>query len=205
MLQLIKKDITIHKFQWIMYFAMLLFFMYWDKDAIFIVAIISAVIIMNAFYADEQANGHKLWNALPFTRSEIVGARYLSLMVVTIISMSTVMIIELIMSGGWELSLWKQVVGSFVLMIFSGALCFPLFYRLAQKNVIFILIILYILLVIGGSYSFYYSYKYMLDTLIIPQILSNSLFFVLSVFLALCLYLFSWMLSIKIYKSRELV
>lgn len=205
MLQLIKKDITIHKFQWLMYFAMLLFFMLFDKDVIFIVAIISAIIIMNAFYADEQANGHKLWNALPFTRSEIVSARYLSLLVVTIISMSAVIIIELIMSGGWELSLWKQVAGSFVLMVMSGALCFPLFYRLTQKNVIFILIILYILLVIGGSYVFYYLYKYMLDTLIIPQILNNSLFFVLSVFLALCLYLFSWRLSIKIYKSREFV
>ncbi|GIP35135.1 ABC-2 transporter permease [Paenibacillus sp. J2TS4] len=205
MLQLIKKDIAIHKFQWLMYFAMLLFFMFLDKDAIFIIALMSAIITMNAFYADEQANGHKLWNALPFIRSEIVGARYSSLLVVTIICMSTVMMIEPIFKGGWELSLWKELIGSFVLMMLSGALCFPIFYWLSQRNVIFVLLILYILIVIAGAYSFYYLYLYLSDTLIIPQTLSDGKLFGFGLLIALCLYMLSWRLSIKIYKAREIL
>jgi len=205
MLQLIKKDVTIHKFQWFIYFAMLVFFMFLDKDAIFIIALMSASITMNAFYADEQANGHKLWNALPFTRSEIVGARYSSLIVVTIISMCIVMIIELIMKGGWDLPLWKQVIGSFVLIMLSGALYFPLFYWLSQRNIIFILFILYILVVIAGAYSFYYLYVYLSDTLIIPQTLSDGQLFGFGLMIALSFYMLSWRLAIKIYKNREIV
>lgn len=205
MLQLIKKDIAIHKFQWLLYLAMLLFFMLLDKDAIFIIALMSAIITMNAFFADEQANGHKLWNAMPFTRSEIVSARYSSLLVVTVISMSTVMMIEPILNGGWDVSIWKELVGGVVLIMLSGALCFPIFYWLSQRSVIFVLLILYILLVIAGAYSFYYLYLYLSDTLIIPQALSDGKLFGFGFVIALCLYMLSWRLSIKIYKNRGIL
>ncbi|MDY0406500.1 ABC-2 transporter permease [Virgibacillus sp. 179-BFC.A HS] len=206
MLHLIKKDIVIHKFSWIIYFALLVFFVALDKDVIFIIALISAIITMDAFYADDQANGHTLWNALPFTRSEVVSARYASLLVFTVISMGTVILVELIFKWDWEPSLWKEVIGSFILMVLSGALCFPIFYWLSsQRKVIFVLLILYILLVIAGTYAFYYLYLYLSESQIVPRTLSDGQLFGFAILTALCLYTLSWRLSIKIYRNREIV
>ncbi|MEW9676975.1 ABC-2 transporter permease [Lentibacillus sp. L22] len=205
MLQLIKKDLAIHKFLWIIYFAMLIFFIAFDKDAIFIITLISAYLMMDAFYADEQANGHRLWNALPFTRSEVVSSRYAGLLVITFICSSAVMVLELIFKAGWNMSLWKEVVGSVVLMMFLGALCFPVFYWISKQKVIFTLLILYVLLHIAGSYAFYYLYLYLLDTRIVPQVLSNGQLFGSGFVIAICLYLLSWRLSITIYKRREII
>lgn len=204
MLQLIKKDLAIHKFLWFMYLAMLLFFTVFDNDIIFILSLISAVIIMNTFYIDEQANGHKLWNALPFTRSENVGARYASLLLIIILTAVTITIIEFMMNGSLGLVFWKQVIGGIVLVLFSCAFTFPFFYQLAQRKIIFMLFILHILFTIGGAYFFYHLYLYLQDTNYIPQVMSDAQLFSIGIVVSLLSYLLSWRLSIKIYKQREI-
>lgn len=202
MLQLIKKDMAIHKLSWLIYSVISLVYMFAGNDIIFIIALMSAIIIVNVFYADERANGHKLWNAMPFTRREIVSARYMSLIIIIFFNMLLVMTIELVMAGGLELAFWKEVIGSFILILITSALFIPILYSLAQQNAVFILYVLYILLVIGAVYLFYYFYLYLTDNFIIPQTLSNVQFFSFGIVFSICLYILSCVLSVKIYKNK---
>ena len=205
MLQLIKKDIAIHKFSWFIYIAMITIFIYAGNDIIFISALMSAIITMYAFYADERANGHRLWNALPFSRSEIVGARYVSLIVNILICMLLVMIIELLTAGALGGIFWREILGSFVLVLISSAVFFPVFYLLSQRSAIFISLILYILLVIGGAHFLYYLYLDLINTSVIPQTFSDVQFFGFGLFLSFSLYALSCGVSVKIYKNKEII
>lgn len=205
MLQLIKKDMAIHKFSWLIYSVITLVYMFAGNDIIFIIALMSAIIIVNVFYADERANGHKLWNAMPFTRREIVSARYMSLIIIIFFNMLLVMTIELVMAGGLELAFWKGVMGSFILILITSAIFIPILYSLAQQNAVFILYVLYILLVIGAVYLFYYFYLYLTDNFIIPQTLSNVQFFGFGIVISICLYILSFVLSVRIYKNKVII
>lgn len=205
MLQLIKKDLYIHKLSWLIYFAMLVFFMYFNKDIFFVIALMSAIVTMYSFYYDEQANGHKLWNSLPFTRSEIVSARYFSLLVVTLIMTVVTVAVEWVLHGGWDTALWPELIGSFVLLLISGSIFFPLFYTFAQRNAVFILVILSILFVIAGVHVLYYSYIWLIENTMIVQSMGEGLFWSTATAVSLVSYGISWGLSIKIYKAKELL
>lgn len=205
MLQLIKKDIVIHKLSWLIYMAMIAIFIYAGNDIIFIAALMSAVITMYVFYADEKANGHRLWNALPFCRSEIVGARYVSLIVNMAICILFIMGIEFIAAGGLGAVFWKEILGGLVLVLISSAVFFPLFYLLSQRNVVFIFLVLYILLVIGGAHFLYYLYVDYIHTSIIPRTFSETQFFSFGILLALFFYGISYGISMKIYRNKEII
>lgn len=205
MTHLIRKNLSIHKEQWFIYIGLLVFFLLFNKDVIFIVSFVSAIIIMNEFYFDEKANGDKLWNSLPFTRNEVVSARYISLFPVTFVCISLVVIFEFITGGTREPAFWKQVLGSIILLMVSAAICFPILYWLAKRKIAFALFILYIFLVFGGCYLFYYGYLYIRDTFIYAGYLTDSLLFTVLIFLAVVLYLISWRVSVTLYQKRDII
>ncbi|TXL64930.1 ABC-2 transporter permease [Cerasibacillus terrae] len=205
MLHLIKKDLVMHKLAWFTFLAMLIFFMLFDKNQIFVIALMSAVVMTNAFYYEEDINGHKLWNALPYTRNEIVSARYSSLLIVFFVIATAVIMVGLVLKNEWELGLLQEVIGSLIVLFLAGAVCFPLFFWFGQKNTMFMLFVIYIFLVIGGTYAFYYLYRYMNQSLLPSINLSGSWLFVIASLMALCMYLFSWRLSVKIYQTKEIL
>ena len=204
MIQLIKKDLAIHKLSWLLYFGMMIFFMGFNKDVIFVIAIISAIVIMNTFYFDELAHGHKLWNSLPFTRKEIVSARYCSLIVVTMLITIIVMGVEGILNGGWSYVAWEEVIGSFIVMTLSSSIFFPLIYKFSQPKIIFTFVLLYTGSVIGGVYGIYYSYDYLVEMTSFFHKISIGTFWGMLALGSVLWYFISWSLSLKIYKAKEL-
>lgn len=204
MLLLIKKDLVIHKLSWFLYFAMLIFFISFNKDLLFVIALMSAIVMMNTFYFDELANGHKLWNSLPFTRKEIVSARYSTLFVVTLIMAFIVLAVEGAIHGGLASSAWEEVIGSFVIMMISASVFFPIIYKFSQRNIIFTFVIAYILFVIAGVYALFYSYLHLTNTTSIIQTIGVGLFWSILALGSLVGYFISWSISLKIYKSKEL-
>ncbi|QTD43194.1 ABC-2 transporter permease [Sporosarcina sp. Te-1] len=208
MLLLIKKDLVIHKLSWLLYFAMLLFFIVLNKDVMFVVAIITAIITMNTFHYDELAHGNKLWNSLPFTRKEIVSARYSTLLVVLLMVTAIVMTVARITNGEWSsafssLSIWEEIIGSFIVMMVSASIFFPVVYKFAQKKTIFTFVILFIGTAIAGVYSIYYLYKYLIESTSIIQSMGIGLYWALLAIGSLVCYVLSWGLSLKIYKAKE--
>ncbi|GKV56505.1 permease [Sporosarcina sp. NCCP-2222] len=208
MLLLIKKDLVIHKLSWLLYFAMLLFFIVLNKDVMFVVAIITAIITMNTFHYDELAHGNKLWNSLPFTRKEIVSARYSTLLVVLLMVTAIVMTVARITNGEWSsafssLSIWEEIIGSFIVMMVSASIFFPVVYKFAQKKTIFTFVILFIGTAIAGVYFIYYLYKYLIESTSIIQSMGIGLYWALLAIGSLVCYVLSWGLSLKIYKAKE--
>lgn len=208
LLLLIKKDLAIHKLSWLLYFAMLLFFMVFNKDVMFVVAIITAIVTMNTFHFDELAYGNKLWNSLPFTRKEIVSARYYTLLVVLVLVTGAVMAIARITNGEWSsafsrLAIWEEVIGSFVVMMVSASLFFPLVYKFAQKKTIFTFVILYIATAIAGVYAVYYLYKYLIENTSVIQSIGVGFYWAMLAIGSLICYAISWVVSLQIYKAKE--
>lgn len=108
--------------------------MLFDKNQIFVIALMSAVVMTNAFYYEEDINGHKLWNALPYTRNEIVSARYSSLLIVFFVIATAVIMVGLVLKNEWELGLLQEVIGSLIVLFLAGAVCFPLFFLVWAKE-----------------------------------------------------------------------
>ncbi|WP_162985883.1 ABC-2 transporter permease [Virgibacillus sp. Bac330] len=205
MVQLIKKDLIVHKFGWFIYFAMLAFFVVVDRqDPEFIIALLSAIVTVYVFYFDEHANAHKLWNALPFTRNELVSARYIVLLINTMITSGVFIVISVIIKGGWEQLAWQHIVGGFALVIICSALFFPCLYGFAQSNRIFLWFILYVGSVVIGIYVLSDIASKMMDSTTKMPLWSDGMLFGLSLF-AICLYLLSWLLSLMIYKKKEII
>ncbi|SHH89855.1 ABC-2 transporter permease [Virgibacillus chiguensis] len=205
MVQLIKKDLIVHKFGWFIYFAMLAFYVLLGKhDSEFIIALLSAIVTVYVFYFDEHANGHKLWNALPFTRNELVSARYIVLLINTMITSGVFIVISVIIKGGWEQLAWQHIVGGFALVIICSALFFPCLYGFAQSNRILLWFILYVGSVVIGIYVLSDIASKMMDSTTKMPLWSDGMLFGLSLF-AICLYLLSWLLSLMIYKKKEII
>lgn len=167
----------------------------------FIIALISAVIVINLFYFDEGANGYKLWTSLPFTRNEIVSARYVSLLVISAI----VIVLVIIFNWQFDTSLWLEVVGGIITILITASVCFPLFYLFAQKRVMFFLLTLYILFVIGAVHAIYYMYIALFDFTFIAQYLMAYQFYVVMIFIGIMIYCLSWKISLEIYNRKEII
>lgn len=201
MIHLIKKDLIIHYFSWFIYIGLIVFFTVFNKDTIFIIALISAVVMMNLFYFDEEANGYKLWISLPYRRSEIVTSRYASLLVVTAI----VTLLVLLFNWQFNMVIWLEVIGGFITILITAAICFPLFYLFAQQRVMVFLLMLYIVLVIGVVHGIYYLYIALFDISFIAPYLTNSLFYVTTIAIGMIVYGLSWIVSLKIFDRKEII
>src|SRR5699024_10952576 len=169
MLHLIKKDFRIHYVSWYLYVGLIVFFTLFNKDPMFIIALISSVIIMNLFYYDEESNGYKLWTSLPFRRHDIVSSRYVSLLLTMIFVTGCV----LLMNRQWDLTLVLEVFGSVITILLTAALFFPIFYYFAQQRLMFFFLILYVIIVIGVVHGLYYSYLYLLKIAFLLPYLST--------------------------------
>lgn len=205
MIHLVKKDLIIHKFGWFIYFAMLAFFVFVDRnDTEFIIALMSAIVTVYVFYFDEHANGHKLWNALPFTRKEIVSARYIILMINTVIISGAFIAMKLIIQGGSVQLTWQEIVGGSILVIICSAWFFPVLYWFSQSNRIFLCFVVYIASVVIGVYLLSDLFRSKTGSLVGSPIWHGTMLLNLGL-LAICLYFVSWVISIIIYNKKEII
>ena len=203
MKQLIVKSILMHKYYWFVYFLMAAIFVFMVKDVLFIITFVSTVITMNEFYYDEKANGDKLWNSLPFTRKELVGSRYVSLLLNTIFATIFVFFMELVRWGTLQVSFKKEVVGSFLLVMLTASIFFPLLFGLKQRKIVFTFFVLYLLVISGGGYAAYYGYWHLEGAGIIPDVIKDwQIFTALFVMIGL-LFLGSIRLSSELYSRRD--
>lgn len=202
---LIKKNLSIHKGQSFIYIGLLVFFFFFNKDPVFIVSFVSALIVMNEFYFDEKADGDKLWNSLPFTRNEIVTARYMSPLLATLSCALLITVFEGFIGNLGTPEFWKQLIGSALLVMVSAAICFPIIYWLSKRKVVFTIFILYVLAVLGGSYLFYYAYLYIHNHFIHPGYLTDSVLFSVATLVTISLYFISWRFSVHLYEKRDII
>jgi len=199
MINLIKRDAIIQKYQLYIFIPFILFFIYMDTHPIIIFLVASIFIPFNAFAYDEQAETNILLNSLPYTRKEIIAARYLGALVYMFISVGLTAIALLIFNKPFTLEQMGFGISMFVIF---AACSFPLFNILKQGYISLVLLISFLFLV--GIVPKW------LDKLLphIPAItkfitdLSNPVLYTSVLFFTVILYLASWMLSTYLYQRK---
>lgn len=204
MFHLIKKDLIIQKHLLLLYLIMLTIFIYFQNSSVFIIVLISAIMTLNSFYYDDFFNAHKLMNALPFTRQELVSAKFIGIIVFTSATMIVFMIVRSILNGGIVLLAWQWIVFSLALAMFYGALYIPLIYKLANQNLISIFLFIYVVTAILIPSILDYINEYFPNIILFFYHLPDSQLYSLLLLISVIFYLLSWRLSIKIYEEKEL-
>ncbi|MFD1206195.1 MULTISPECIES: ABC-2 transporter permease [Sporosarcina] len=200
MLNLIRKDIALQKNTLLILLPALFLALLIDRSIIWVGVLFCFAIIMQSFALDEKPTTNLLMNSLPYTRKEIVSAKYIGAFVFTFIILSTIVISNLIIHREvTQLDHLLFIAGVIVLFV---SFAFPFSYLLKSQYLMIacgVLFVLYIVLV----------NKFVLDLNdrlreVVQKILSfdSSLLYAGGILAALLLYIFSWMLSVRIYSKK---
>jgi len=200
MFKLIRKDLLLQKRILMTMLPLLLISIYLTTSVIWVAIIFCIAFTMDVFTKDESPSTNLFWNALPFTRKEIVSSKYIGALIYIFLVLITIFIGNLIMYQ--ELIQWEQIllIMSIVLTFISFA--FPFSYLFKSQYLLIASGVLFVL------------YLIIINTFVpnLNDIIREITQFALSmeyyqlyllVFLAIVvLYIFSWMLSIRIYSRK---
>ena len=131
MFNLIRKDIIIHKFTFMILIPVLLVYLMMDISSVWLGFIISIAIIMTTFAADEKSSINKFLNALPYTRKEIVSSKYISALVLTFIVVFGIFIGTFTMHK--EIIDWKEMMLVISLVLIFVSFAFPFSYKFKSQ------------------------------------------------------------------------
>ena len=101
MYNLIKKDLVIQKTQILLFIPFIMFFAIFadHMSPAFVFLLASTYIPLNGYIYDEQVESNILLNSLPYTRKEIVAAKYIGAIAYMIVSIGIASIIFYIFSS----------------------------------------------------------------------------------------------------------
>ena len=181
-------------------FAVMIFFGDENLFFLFYPCILCGMIPVNLIAYDERSRWTQYSETFPYTRAQIVSSKYLiGLFLQAAITLCMSVAYGVIMSlDGFFL--WSDIL-TIVLIMFgvgalSCALCFPFIFKLGVEK---------------GQFSYYVTIALMAALCVIaPGALKKSIAANLNIPITLpfivcvCLYAFSWYLSIVFYRKREL-
>lgn len=200
MLQLIRKDIILQKYTLLVMLPILLLYLTLNYSVVWIGIIFCIAIIMQSFSVDEKSTSHMLLNALPYTREEIVNSKYIGAGVFTFLILFIIFLGNLIINK--EIIQWKQLFLIMSIVALFVSFAFPFSYLFKSQYLLFGGIALFVFYIVTVS-------KFIPDLndrirKIVGIVLSfeQSLVYVGGLVLVGLLYLFSWMISISIYKRK---
>ncbi|MGD7045694.1 ABC-2 transporter permease [Jeotgalibacillus proteolyticus] len=145
MLNLIRRDVILQKKLILLFVPFALFFILLDAHPILTFFIASIYVPFNAYAYDEKSDVNILLNSLPYTRKEIIAARYLGALFFMAAAIGLSSIAMLLFSKDFSAIDVGMGAGAFLLF---GAVTFPLFYILKQG---YITASLMFLIVIGAG------------------------------------------------------
>jgi|SRR5690625_959045 len=201
LLNLIRRDFIVQKFQLYFLIPLLIFFIILDVPHVLTYLVAGIYIPYNALAYDEQAETHLLLNSLPYTRKEIIAARYIGAIVYMVIAIILVTIILFLFNRPISLT---NIAISFGLFILFVAFTLPFYYFFKVGNISLFIIIGFIVCSVAASALFdYFFAKYPSFAVAINNIPVNLLYksvFIIIIFF----YALSWLLTLFIYERRSL-
>ncbi|MEH7122682.1 ABC-2 transporter permease [Bacillus sp. JJ1773] len=200
MFNLIRKDIILQKNTLLILLPILLIYLFLSTSTIWVGIIFCIAIIMQSFPMDEKSSSHLLLNSLPYTRKEIVSSKYIGACVFTFLTLVTIFIGHFVIHR--EIIQWEQLlfITSIVTVFISFAFPFSYLFK-SQYLMIASIVVFALYLIIVNSFI-----PDINDRLreVIQWVLSfdNSLLYLGVILSVVLLYIFSWMLSIRIYSRK---
>ncbi|GAF63421.1 ABC transporter permease protein [Bacillus sp. TS-2] len=203
MLNLIKKDLFLQRMSFIFYPILILIYIFSGLHPYFIVVFIGLVFLATAFYSDQKDKAQLLFLSLPYTRKEIVSARYLVVLFFPLPLIIIYLIGHHVMNRTDYSFDFSMMAVSYLIILITSALVMPLIYKFNFQTVI----IMAVILIIGGFGVLEFMNGEQVDYIF--EALSNFYHLIAEGFksfmipVGILLYLLSWILSIKIYQSKE--
>lgn len=200
MWNLIRKDIKLQKMTFMIMLPLLLVAMNISKSVLWLGIIFAIAIIMQNFAADEKPATHLLLNSLPYTRKEIVSAKYIGAGIFTFFILLTIELGHLLFH--FELIHWSQLlfIASAVLLFISVA--FPFSYLFGSQYLLIAFGVLVVVYLIVISLFLPHLNDIMREWTQMVLSLAHDQLYVMIIFSILVLYISSWLLSIYIYRKK---
>lgn len=145
MLNLIKRDAIIQKKQLYVFIPFMLFFILMQVPPVLLFLVTSIYIPLNAYVYDERAETNVLLNSLPYTRKEIIAARYLGS--ICYIALSVLLSIGILVLFNQPFK-WLDVGIGITSAILFSSLAFPMFYIFKRGYVSMVIMISFLVLVV---------------------------------------------------------
>lgn len=199
MLNLIRRDVILQKKQLLVFIPFVLFFVLMGVPPILTFFIASIYIPFNAYAYDEKSDANILLNSLPYTRKEVIAARYIGAIVFMILATGLAAVTMLVFEQSFSLTDTAIGAGSFLIF---GALTFPLFYILKQG---YITLVLMFVIIVGAGISpvvvrFLAEHLTAITNFIIET--SNTVLYTGAAVITVVLYAASWIFTTVIYQRK---
>lgn len=206
MFNLILKDLMIQKTNFLILFLTSIAYLAIDTSVIWLGFLFSIIVIMNAFSMDEKTPINHFLNALPYTRKQIVSAKYIGVFVLTFIIFSFLIIGNLLIHQ--TVGDWREYLLILCLVLLFVSYIFPFSYKFSSRNlitgmVISIFVIVIALKVIGPKDTMTLNEKIGWVATKLFSIQQSQLYIVVGIVISL-VYICSWLLSIRIYSKKVL-
>ncbi|RLL43883.1 ABC-2 transporter permease [Oceanobacillus piezotolerans] len=201
MFNLIKKDFVIQKTQILLFIPFIIFFAIFGDhmSPAFIFLLASTYIPLNGYIYDEQVESNILLNSLPYTRKEIVSAKYIGAIAYMILGIGVASVILYLFNFGFMIRDITIAMGLF--FVFS-AFAFPLFYVL-KPGYIGVVVIFGMILLAGVLPPLFRLLTEHLTTITdFLTSLSTTTLYLSGAAISIILYLTSWMVSQLIYQRK---
>lgn len=201
MFNLIKKDVFIQKTQIGFLIPIIIIFAIFTKNMppAFIFLMAGVFIPLNAYIFDQQSTANILLNSLPYTRREIVNARYIGAMVYMILSIALAGVILSVFQFDYAPRDIAIAAGLFCLL---AAIAFPLFYFLKAEYIFIAAFIGFIASTIILPPVFQFLAEHLTAITDFITSLSTLTLYLSGAAVAIGLYIISWAVSQFIYQRK---
>lgn len=201
MFNLIKKDFVIQKTQILLFIPFIMFFAIFadHMSPAFIFLMAGTYIPLNGYIYDERVESNILLNSLPYTRKDIVAAKYIGAIAYMILSIGIAGIILYVFNYDYTIRDIAIAAGLFLIFV---AFAFPLFNILKPGYIgIAILIgVLFCAVVVPPIFRFLAEHLTTITDFLTS--LSTTTLYLSGAAISISLYLISWMVSQFIYQRK---
>lgn len=213
MINLIRKDILISMTKWntitLILFSLFYFIMLdniaVEKRLILLVTIIPFFIMQSSFSFDDRNKSIRLIRSLPVRSEEVIYSKYLGLVMnfaVIVLLLQLILFILSIFGLNIGMISFHQLLLSGVFIMFVTSISFPVYFKLSyNKSRIFnIILVVFVLTMLNFFFSGEIGSLYNVG----KYLEKINKYFVLVILVTILIYFISSIISINLYKTRDL-
>lgn len=199
MVNLIKRDLIVQKWQLLFFIPFILVFVIADMPPVLTFLVSSIFIPFNTLTYDERADTDILLNSLPYTRKEIIASRYLGAIVYSALSIGLVSFLLFLFQRSFTVKDILIGVGMFLLFV---AISFPIYFFVKHGNVTLFLLIGFLVIAWLSGPIVSFIMKHFPEFVNYVISLSEFHMFLLGFVIVVIFYILSWIITAFIYERK---
>lgn len=199
MVNLIKRDLIVQKWQLLFFIPFILVFVIADMPPVLTFLVSSIFIPFNTLTYDERADTDILLNSLPYTRKEIIASRYLGAIVYSALSIGLVSFLLFLFQRNFTVKDILIGVGMFLLFV---AISFPIYFFVKHGNVTLFLLIGFLVIAWLSVPIVSFIMKHFPEFVNYVISLSEFHMFLLGFVIVVIFYILSWIITAFIYERK---